>query len=389
MEVTLLWFFNECMSNYQKVKEIQKEYQLDKIILFPDIEDVRNNISDKIGFMAPYLPEQKIRSLFVVKELENKHGILTQQEKLYGVSEEKAIFDRLGLEARKPKLTFANIGGASRLKEWTKEVKAILRRGGNVKGAFLIGPTGSGKTNFVEAFAGELNRVLIMLNLPLIMEMENPIDRLRNVFIYLEKQSALGNKFVLLADEFEKMVDVKNGSPIQKQFLGQILTILNDLNTPAGYKIDVVIFATANNLSLILDENPELLRHGRWSAKFFLNYPTKEEALGIYEMYAKRYDVRHYITEDGKVDDKALFRLYSRVSTVHKGCNLSPNLSVFSPAEINALMERLQTRELANGGKLTDEVIEDTINLLIPIQKTANKGVARQIKDAEYGFEAC
>lgn len=377
------------MSNYEKVEEIRKEYQLDKIILLPDIEDVRKNINSKVGFMAPYLPEQKIRSLFVVKELENKHGVLTQQEKFYKVSEEKAIFDRLGLEARKPKLTFANIGGATRLKEWTKEVIAILRRGGNVKGAFLIGPTGSGKTNFVEAFAGELKRVLVMLNLPLIMEMENPIDRLRNVFIYLEKQSALGSKFVLLADEFEKMVDVKNGSPIQKQFLGQILTILNDLNTPAGYKIDVVIFATANNLSLILDENPELLRHGRWSAKFFLNYPTKEEALGIYEMYAKRYAIQHYFTKEGLADVNALHKLYSKVGTIHKGCNLSPNLSVFSPAEINALMERLQTREMANQGKLTDEIIDDTINLLIPIQKTANKGVARQIKDAEYGFEAC
>lgn len=385
----MIWFLSDCMSHYEKVTGIQKEYELDKIILLPDIEDVRNNIGKKIGFMAPYLPEQKIRSLFVIKELENKHGILTQQEKLYGVSEEKAIFDRLGLEARKPNLTFANIGGVTRLKEWAKEVKAIHRRGGNVKGAFLIGPTGSGKTNFVEAFAGELNRTLVMLNLPLIMEMINPIDRLRNVFTYLEKQSALGSKFVLLADEFEKMVDVKNGSPIQKQFLGQILTILNDLNTPAGYKIDVVIFATANNLSLILDENPELLRHGRWSAKFFLNYPTKEEALSIYEMYAKYYGVRHYIVEDGKPDEKALYRLYSRVSTIHKGCNLSPNLSVFSPAEIKALMERLQTRELASGGNLTDAIIEDTINLLIPIQKTANRGVARQIKDAEYGFEAC
>lgn len=381
----MLWFLTSCNSHYKALDSLKEEYSLTDIKILPDLNEIRSAMgNDKIAFMAPYTPEKNIKSLFVIKELDNKHGILTEQEKKHNVSEEKAIYERLGLEAKIPKITFAEIGGAARLKEWAQEVKAVHDRGGHVKGAFLIGPTGSGKTRFVEAFAGHFKRMLVMLNLPLIMEMDNPIERLWAVFAYLEKQTKAGGKFVLLADEFEKMVDVNSGSPIQKQFLGQMLTILNDLNGPTGFKIDVVIFATANNLSIIMDNNPELLRHGRWSAKFFLNYPSKQDAIGIYKMYASVYNLKQF------QNDEELMRLYSRVDTVYKNDNKQALLSVYSPAEINALMERLETRALAaDEGILSAELIEDTIKLMIPIQKTASAGVGRQIKDAELGFEEC
>lgn len=387
----MLWFFSECISNYEteRIEALKKEFGLSRILFCPEMIEVREYIGKDVAFMAPFLPDRKVRPLFVIKELENLHGILTKQEYDYKVPPEKALYDRLGLEVKNPTKNFASIGGAVRLKEWTKEVKAILLRGGNVKGAFLIGPTGSGKTNFVEAFAGELKRTLVSLNLPLLMYMDNPIDKLWGVFSYLEKQTKVGGKFVVLADEFEKMVDVKDGSPIQKQFLGQLLTILNDLNTPSGFKIDMVMFATVNNLSMILDQNPELLRHGRWSAKFFLNYPDKTQALSIYALYAKQWGVQYFLDAKGQPKEDELESLFSKVRSVYSDDNLSAMLSVYSPAEINALMERLYTRELANKGVLTEEIIKDTIKLTIPIQKTANRGIARQIQDAQYGFEVC
>lgn len=380
----MLWFLTNCHSNYMDLTKLKEEYKLSEIIFLPEIEDVKNSMGkENVAFMAPYFPEKKLKPLFVIKELENMHGILTQQEKKFGVTEEEAIFERLGLRAETPKISFKDIAGASRLKMWAQEVKAMHERGRHVKSAFLIGPTGTGKTRFVEAFAGEFKRILVNLNLALIMEMEDPIEKLWGVFSYLEKQSKLGSKFVLLADEFEKMVDVKNGSPIQKQFLGQMLTILNDLNGPTGFKIDVVIFGTANNLSDIMDNNPELLRPGRWSAKFFLNYPSKEDAIGIYRLYARIYNLEAF------EDEQVLLNLYSRVDTIYKRANKQPHKSVYSPAEINALMERLETRALSSMGILDSETIDDTIRLIIPIQQTASDGVGRQIKDAESGFEEC
>ncbi|MDD3597919.1 AAA family ATPase [Sulfuricurvum sp.] len=387
----MVWFLSECMSNYgeEKVASLKKELGFTEIIFCPEMNEIRDQIGNNVAFMAPYLPDRKLRPLFVVKELPNLHGVLTKQEYDYKVPPEKALYARLGLKVEKPTKTFSNLGGALRLKEWTKEVSAILLRGGRIKGAFLVGPTGSGKTNFVEAFAGELKRTLVYLNLPLLMYMDNPIDKLWGVFSYLEKQTKVGGKFVVLADEFEKMVDVEDGSPIQKQFLGQLLTILNDFNTPSGFQIDMVMFATVNKLSMILDNNPELLRHGRWSAKFFLNYPNEAEALSIYALYAKQWGVRYFLDEKGQPKDVALRQLYSDVRSTYRDDNFTAGLSVYSPAEINALMERLYTRELANNGVLSDTIIKDTISLIIPIQKTASMGVARQIKDAEYGFEEC
>lgn len=380
----MLWFVASCNSHYSNINKIKENYKLKALYPLPTDEQIRTSVgNDDIGFIAPYYPEKKIKPLFVIKELDNLNGILTRQEKLYGISEEKAIHDRLGLEAKTPKISFKDIGGADRLKGWAAEVRTSLAKGKTVKGAFLIGPTGSGKTRFVEAFAGQFQRTLLMLNLPMIMEMDNPIERLWTTFSYLEKMSAAGKKFVLLADEFEKMVDVKEGSPIQKQFLGQMLTILNDLNEPNGFKIDAIIFATANNLSVILDNNPELLRHGRWSAKFFLNYPLRKEAIGIYKLYAQIYQVRQFQSDD------ALFELYSKVDTIYKNDNKQAHRSVYSPAEINALMERFSTKADACGGALSPQQIEEIIRLVIPIQKTASVGVGQQLKDAELGFEEC
>lgn len=382
----MVWFLASCSSHYtnEALSALKNQYSIDSITPLPSLDDVKASLGNiKAGFIAPHYPEKNLRTLFVIKELDNAHGILTAQEKHYGVSEEKAIYDRLGLEAKTPKITLQDIGGAVRLKGWANEVRAIHARGESVKGAFLIGPTGSGKTRFVEAFAGDFKRILLMLNLPMIMEMDSPIDRLWATFSYLEKMSAKGKKFVLLADEFEKMVDVKSGSPIQKQFLGQLLTILNDLNSPTGFKIDAVIFATANNLSTILDNNPELLRHGRWSAKFFLNYPTRSEAIGIYRLYAKIYSLKQFFGEE------ALQRLYARVDSIWKRDNIQATRSVYSPAEINALMERLGSKALSCGGTLAENHVEEIIRLVIPIQKTASTGVGQQIKDAELGFEEC
>ena len=380
----MVWFLSSCNSHYKNLEQLKTEHKLEDIKILPTLDTIRECLgNDKIGFIAPYYPDKTIKSIFIVKELENKHGVLTEQEFDHGVPEEKAIQDRLGLEAKMPNITFKDIGGANKLKAWADEVRSTHARGQQVKGAFLIGPTGSGKTRFVEAFAGEFKRILVMLNLPMVMEMESPIEKLLGVFKYLEKQSAKGHKFILLADEFEKMVDINSGSSIQKQFLGQLLTILNDLNGPTGFKIDVVIFATANNLSVILDNNPELLRHGRWSAKFFLNYPSREEAIKIYQMYAKMYQLRQFS------GDEPLMRLYAKVDGIYKIDNKQPHLSVYSPAEINALMERFQSKSLACGGVLDDKQIEEIIRLIIPIQKTASVGVGRQIKDSELGFEEC
>lgn len=380
----MLWLCASCNSHYRSIDKIKKEYSLEEIHVCPDETKIISLLGNSaIGIMAPYLPDKKLRSVFVIKELDNAEGILTEQEKRYGVSESQAIYDRLGLEAKVPEVNFSDIGGAIKLKNWGKEVKAALDAGKKIKGAFLIGPTGSGKTWFVEAFAGEFGRTLVMLNLPLIMEMDNPIDKLLGVFAYLEKLTTKGGKFVLLADEFEKMVDVQNGSGIQKQFLGQLLTILNNLNGKNGYKIDVIVFATANNLSVILDNNPELLRYGRWSAKFFLNYPKKEEAINIYRLYARQYGAVQFLSDDGQQ------QLYAQVEMKWRNDNIQPLRSVYSPAEINALMERLASKYSAQKKVLTEEQIDEIIGLTIPIQKTASTGVGQQIKDAELGFEEC
>ena len=83
---------------------------------------------------------------------------------------------------------------------------------------------------------------------------------------------------------------IGNATAKEKQMLGRLLTILNDINTPAcEYKFNAIFFATANDLGSILANNPEFLRRGRWDELFFINLPTHEYAIEMFEIYFKKY----------------------------------------------------------------------------------------------------
>ncbi|EAH7567712.1 ATP-binding protein, partial [Campylobacter jejuni] len=173
--------------------------------------------------------------------------------------------EELKLSVIESPFTLNNIGGAKALKEFTMQLIEAEKAGYKAKGIFLVGIPGTGKTFFPKCFAGELKRKLILLNLSQIMESEEPIQSLNRVFEFLHKRcfDYPDEKFVILIDEIEKMIG--NVSTKEKQMLGRLLTILNDINTPAcEYRFNAIFFATANDLNTILSNNPEFLRRGRW-----------------------------------------------------------------------------------------------------------------------------
>lgn len=378
----MYYFIAEDIFYYQNLNLLKKEYQLNDILVFPSHDDIKNNISViGIAFIAPYYPAKEIRSLFVIIHLKNQYGILTTQEKEANMPESKALESRLGLSVIKSPFSLKNVGGANGLKEWTKELLKAEKKGFKAKAVFLVGVPGTGKTFFPKCFAGETKRLLIQLNLTLIMESEEPIYRLNRIFEYLTQRylNHKNEKYVILIDEIEKMIG--NSEPTEKRMIGRLLTILNDMHTEASeYQFDAIFFATANNLNAILNNNPELLRRGRFDELFFINLPSIEMAKSVFSLYIKKFHIESMLNILS-IDD-----LLAEIEVVYQESNSQGDKFPYTSSEIETFCKKIYFYKIAYG-KLQKEHIQKSIEMIIPIIKSAREGVNTMVAQKELFLE--
>lgn len=375
----MLWFMAEDCFYYRNLNVLQNKYGFQSIIIFPDINDIRENIKNHhIAFIAPYYPPKNIRSIFVIKNLENKHGILTTQEFILDVQESKALESRLGLSVIDSPFSLNDIGGAEALKKYTQELLIAESKGFRARAIFLVGVPGTGKTFFPKCFAGETKRLLIQLNLTLIMESDEPIRKLNTVFEYLSQRYILNpnEKYVILIDEIEKMIG--NAESGEKRILGRLLTILSDMHTPAAeYKFDAIFFATANNLNSILDNNPELLRRGRFDELFFINLPDSKMAKDVFEIYLKKLEIINEINIVMPIDS-----ILTEIEQFYSKSNNAPDKFPYTSAEIETFCKKLYFYKIVYGS-ISKEHILEAIKLIIPIIKSAEEGINRMMAQSE------
>lgn len=379
----MFWFIAEDYAYYQELDSLKKKYKLTHIIAFPTEQEIKENISkNNVAFISSFYPDNKIRMLFRVKVLPNKFGVLTTQEKLENIPESKALENRLGLSVIDSPFTLKDIGGAWALKTYTAQLLEAEKKGYKAKGIFLVGIPGTGKTFFPKCFSGELKRLLIALNLSQIMESDSPIDKLNNIFEYLHNraQDYPDEKFVILIDEIEKMIG--NATAKEKQMLGRLLTILNDINTPAcEYRFNAIFFATANDLGSILANNPEFLRRGRWDELFFINLPTHEYAVEMFQIYIKKYKL------DFALAIMNLEEIFAEIENKYQKENTIANRFPYTPAEIENFCKRLDFVRKAVGDEFKREDIVECVDMIIPLTKSAQDGLNKMVAQKELFIE--
>lgn len=133
----IFWFIAEDNAYYQNFSLLCKEYNLRNLILFPNIEEIKNAIEQKsVAFIAPYPPPKEIYQFFTIKTLPNKYGILTTQEYQSNVPESKALEARLGLSVIDSPFTLQDIGGATALKKYTAQLLRVEQQSYKAKGVF-------------------------------------------------------------------------------------------------------------------------------------------------------------------------------------------------------------------------------------------------------------
>lgn len=377
----------ECLEQLTKLKnseiEIVSKYQL---LINPTLVDVqalfKNPFNQCFIIVSNNPPPKDYQSFFNIKNLPNQYGILTTQQKLSGMTEAQALEFKLGLSVIDSPFTLQDIGGATALKKYTAQLLRAEQQGYKAKGIFLVGIPGTGKTFFPKCFAGELKRMLIALNLSQIMESDSPILKLNSIFEYLHQRAIdyPQEKFVILIDEIEKMIG--NATAKEKQMLGRLLTILNDINTPAcEYKFNAIFFATANDLGSILANNPEFLRRGRWDELFFINLPTHEYAIEMFEIYIKKYKL------DFALEIMSLDEIFAEIENKYQKDNTIANRFPYTPAEIENFCKRLDFVKKAEGENFKRDDIIECVEMIIPLTKSAQDGLNKMVAQKELFIE--
>lgn len=379
------WFIASDVAYYNSPDDFLKYlglYDFIKNLKFlPKNDEIFKFIQNKEKFsvLSTQRPPEELKELFSVIELNNYYGLLTSQQKLLEYEERKVLEEALGLSVIKSPFTLASVGGAKALKKYTSELVEAEKYGFKAKGVFLVGIPGTGKTFFPKCFAGELGRLLIQLNISLILESSEPITKLNSIFEYLADRYRKNpdEKYVILIDEIEKMIG--NGDPKEKRILGRLLSVLNDFNTEASeYDFNAIVFATANDLNTILDNNPEFLRRGRWDELFFINLPTHEYAQEIFNIYIKKLNIG-FIYQIFDIDE-----LFSEIEKKYQRDNNVSARFPYTAAEIENFCKRIDFVRKAKGVEnITKQDIVECVEMIIPIVKTAREGINRMVGQKE------
>ncbi|MCR2040415.1 AAA family ATPase [Campylobacter helveticus] len=383
----------------EKINETLKEYSMPSthlnnasnsknyiLLLFPSQDEIKHKLCNldeekALIIIASMPPLKEYESFFIIKKLPNLYNLLSSTQKAQGITEEMALEYELGLSVINSPFTLKDIGGAKPLKTYTAQLIKAEEKGYKAKGIFLVGIPGTGKTFFPKCFAGELNRKLIALNLSQIMESDEPITKLNHIFEYLHQRKIdfPDEKFVILIDEIEKMIG--NASPKEKQMLGRLLTILNDINTPAcEYNFNAIFFATANDLGSILENNPEFLRRGRWDELFFISLPTHEYATEMFEIYFKKYKL------DFVLELMSLDEIFAEIEHLYQRDNPISDRFPYTPAEIENFCKRLDFVNKAEENFRKEHILE-CVELIIPLGKSARKGIEKMSAQKELFIE--
>lgn len=373
--------------------ESDKYKKIERIILCPSSDDIKAHFLDeKVLFLNWDYPSSELNDLLVVRELPIVSGLLTEQEIEFDVSNRDALAQKLNLEIIETNQGYKDLAGAEIQIDIIEDMfYSFDKKRMSKLTIFLLGIPGAGKTYLAQCIAGEKNRLLIKLDLSKMIEMDRPIQKLHYFFKWLQMLHFQGEHVVVLLDEVAQALS--GGNYLQNQFKGQLLTVVEDLNTQSGYQIgNTMIIATDNNIREIMLETPQFL--ARFEETFFINFPKEKEAKNILKMYLNKYNTKY--GRDSLFDEADVNALYINIKDFYHGEKIQYDAKdsrfIYAPREIKKFAVKLATiseRYFQNNSEaqyLPYEEIIKCCNRVPPQQKVLKMGISRMINDAGSGF---
>jgi ATP-dependent 26S proteasome regulatory subunit len=184
--------------------------------------------------------------------------------------------------------SFGDVAGLKRLREWIAKRKSALtpegQRFGLVppKGILITGVQGCGKSLAARAVAGEWGFELARLDAGALYDkfIGESEKKLHKALELAQKLSPM----VLWIDEIEKAFASAGSSGdadagLSQRLLATLLTWMQDRES------GVFLAATSNNITVL---PPEMIRKGRFDEIFFVDLPSVEVRVALFELHLKK-----------------------------------------------------------------------------------------------------
>ena len=181
---------------------------------------------------------------------------------------------------------FDGLGGLQSLKSFC--LRAMRRQGHanslkRPRGVLLLGVPGTGKSAFAKSLGSETNRPTLILDIGSLMGslVGSTESNIRQALKIIDAMAPC----VVFLDEVEKALSGASGSGdsgVSARLFSTFLTWLND------HESDVFTICTCNDISKL---PPEFGRAERFDGCFFLDLPSKDQRLKIWEIYLKLFEL--------------------------------------------------------------------------------------------------
>src|SRR4051812_15637899 len=179
---------------------------------------------------------------------------------------------------------FADLGGLEALKSFCARALRPGRPAGvRARGVLLLGPPGSGKSQFCKCLGSETGRPTLILDVGALLGslVGQSEANIRQALRLVDAMSPC----VVMLDEVEKALSGvassgQTDSGVSARMFASFLSWLND------HESDAFVVCTANDVSKL---PPEFARAERFDGTFFLDLPAAREKEVIWAMYLVRY----------------------------------------------------------------------------------------------------
>ncbi|MDA7556192.1 AAA family ATPase [Euryarchaeota archaeon] len=271
---------------YPDTSELSENFQLCKIELGMEESDITGD-ENKIIEAARGLSLVEAEMTFRTVAAQNGKKFPPGSE--YEImSRKKKIISKSGaLEYIESSINKEDVGGLGILMDWLDQRKDLLEEKAKIrnipspKGVLFVGVPGSGKSLTAKLVSTIFSRPLVRFDVAAcygsyIGQSEETLRKSLDI-------AKAVSPCVLWIDEIDKALAGGSGgggdSGVSARVFGTLLTWMNEKDE------DVFLVATANNLSQILETNPELFRKGRFDQIFFVDYPSKEVRKDIFNIH--------------------------------------------------------------------------------------------------------
>jgi SpoVK/Ycf46/Vps4 family AAA+-type ATPase len=351
--------------------------------LIEQIEDYNRKSKEEDRICVDFIPEDTANACVGLTEdqILNVLQYTTTVDKKVSIDrildEKKAIINKSDiLEYWISHDTLDDIGGFGEIKEWFEVKKAVIKHVENAekfgaeppKGMLLLGVQGSGKTAIAKALAQSWNVGLIKLDIGkvfagLVGESEK---RMRQALAQID---AAGG--IVVIDELDKGLSGAGSSDktdggTTNRVIGTMLTWLAE--THPG----VFLIATANDITALRKNHPELLRKGRFDEIWFSDVPNFEERKQIFNIHLKK---RKRDPQKFDIDKLSAFEYIDTDNVKY-----APTGAEIESAVKDAIQERFAVgggKELKVGSAddITTQDILDKLAIIKPITKIAKETI--------------